>query len=587
MKFDIKIIGSLVITLVVGLILGAWLFSGEENPTELHDHNLSEEQTIWTCSMHPQIRQKEPGDCPICGMTLIPLDADNSSIDPMAISMSPTAMKLADIQTLVVNAGNSSKAIRLNGKVQADERLKYTQSSHIPGRIEKLMVNFTGEYVKEGQTIALIYSPELVTAQEELFEAQKIMESQPALFKSSKEKLKNWKLTESQIDKILSSGKPIEQFPVLANVSGYVTEKLVNLGDYIKLGQPIYDVSNLSKVWILFDVYETDMSWINKGDIISYTIQSLPGETFEGTISYLDPVIDPKTRVAKARVEVNNANFKLKPEMFTSGTIETKVSNKVASLAIPKTAVMWTGKRSVVYIKNVTDQGIDFTMREVTLGPTLGESFIIEKGLQSGEEIAVNGTFSIDAAAQLAGKPSMMNPQGGVAMTGHNHGAGTSANTTNAMENKNAISERAKAALQPIYTDYMLLKDALIADKFKEGQQITNKLLSDLNKIDMTLFGAFHNKWMVYNDALKSALQHAEHFKTIEELRAAFYNVSETMLALTKEFHPQNQTIYVQFCPMADNNKGANWLSLSEEILNPYFGEAMLTCGNVEEILKK
>ena len=136
----------------------------------------------------------------------------------MAVSMSPTAMQLAQIQTMVVNKGTADKSIRLNGKVQADERLLSTQSSHIPGRIEKLSVNFTGEFVSAGQVLANVYSPELVTAQEELFEAKKIKETQPALFNAAKEKLKNWKLSDKQIDQIVKSNKTIEQFPILANV---------------------------------------------------------------------------------------------------------------------------------------------------------------------------------------------------------------------------------------------------------------------------------------------------------------------------------------------------------------------------------
>ncbi len=171
----------------------------------------SANQLIYTCSMHPQIRQNEPGDCPICGMDLIPLeDNHDDEIDPMAISMSPTAMQLANIQTAVIGTTNPVKQIRLNGKVQADERLIFSQSTHIPGRIEKLMVNFTGDYVNKGQMIASVYSPDLETAQEELLEAQKIKETQPELFKAAREKLKNWKLTEGQIDQVLQSKKHYE-----------------------------------------------------------------------------------------------------------------------------------------------------------------------------------------------------------------------------------------------------------------------------------------------------------------------------------------------------------------------------------------
>ncbi|MDX5320998.1 MAG: efflux RND transporter periplasmic adaptor subunit, partial [Bacteroidota bacterium] len=147
-------------TLIVGVLLGWVIFGGPNEASHLgHDHTTSEEGTIWTCSMHPQIRHNEPGDCPICGMDLIPLTADqNEEMDPMAISMSPTAMQLAQVETMIVGEGMAEKAIILNGKVQADERMLFTQSSHIPGRIERLSVNFTGEYVSSGQVIAHVYS---------------------------------------------------------------------------------------------------------------------------------------------------------------------------------------------------------------------------------------------------------------------------------------------------------------------------------------------------------------------------------------------------------------------------------------------
>ena len=235
-------------TLVVGILMG-WLIFGRTNTkanTE-HDKVIAEDaETIWTCSMHPQIRQGEPGDCPICGMDLIPLESDpNEELDPMAVSMSPTAKQLAQVQTLNVGKGNVTKSIQLNGKVQADERLLHTQSSHVSGRVEELAVTFTGDFVSKGQIIARFYSPELVTAQEELLEAQKIATTQPALFNAAKQKLKKWKLTDKQIDQVLTSGQAIESFPILADVSGYVTEKMVNLGDYVSQGEPIYQIACL------------------------------------------------------------------------------------------------------------------------------------------------------------------------------------------------------------------------------------------------------------------------------------------------------------------------------------------------------
>jgi Cu(I)/Ag(I) efflux system membrane fusion protein len=597
LKTIIFIAGS---TLILGFGLG-WLFFGgsENNSTVEHQHSsemtsdtLPVKQTvIWTCSMHPQIRRNEPGKCPICGMQLIPLEQEQGVLDAMAVGMSATAMQLANVSTALVGTMNPVKSVTLNGKVQADERLVFSQSSHIPGRIEKLMVNFTGEYLKKGQVIAAIYSPEMVTAQEELFFFFFIKETQPLLFQAAKEKLKNWKLSYEQIEEILRSGSPKETFDVLADVSGYVTVKKVNPGDYIVKGETIYEIADLSKVWILFDVYESDIPWVKRGDMVTYTIQSLPGQSFQGTISYLDPVIDPNTRVANARIAVDNSSLKFKPEMFASGTVKAKMPQKSDAIVIPKTAVMWTGKRSVVYVKYASDHGVNFMMREVTLGPALGDSFIIESGLQEGEEIAVHGTFSIDAAAQLSGKPSMMNPSGGPATTGHNHGEMkmpvSTEQSNNTSDKRTAIGQKAKVALQPLFSQYLNLKDALVADNMADAQKAAGNMQTALSKVNTALFtGESHNVWMKYSTDLQSALQHVAHFEKIDEMRKAFQQISVAMIGLSKSYNPFKKPLYVQHCPMADNNKGADWISLSKEIRNPYFGASMLTCGEVTKEIK-
>ncbi|WP_159520175.1 efflux RND transporter periplasmic adaptor subunit [Sunxiuqinia indica] len=594
MKTDKKIIIIIISTLAVGLLLGWLIFGGSESEaTDEHQHETEVAgETTWTCSMHPQIRQNESGDCPICGMDLIPLeDEQDSDIDPTAISMSATAMQLASVSTATVGAIDPVKSVRLNGKVQSDERMIYSQSSHIPGRVERLEVNFTGEFVEKGQVIASVYSPDLVTAQEELFEAQKIKESQPQLFSSAKEKLKNWKLSNGQIEQILQSGAAMETFNVLADVSGYVTKKMVNPGDYIRRGEAIYEIADLSKVWVLFDVYESDVPWVNKGDKVEFTIASLPGESFTGTISFLDPVIDPKTRVAKARVEVTNRGLKLKPEMFVSGTVEAKLPNQANAVVVPKTAVMWTGKRSVVYVKNTTDQGVNFMMRNVTLGPALGESFIVEDGLQEGEEIAVHGTFSIDAAAQLAGKPSMMSPEGGSVPTGHNHGEMDMETETAADEPMPVEPVKTdpafKEQLTNVYENYLKMKNAFVESEAHQVMIAAQDVEKSLKKVDMGLLkGDAHMAWMEQLKTLESTVSTISKLMDIEKQRTEFAQFNLSFYKSLKMFGLSNTTAYFQYCPMAIEDKGAYWFSETEEIRNPYFGDMMLGCGENRETLK-
>ncbi|MBV5314040.1 MAG: efflux RND transporter periplasmic adaptor subunit [Prolixibacteraceae bacterium] len=395
---------------VIGLFLGWLFFHSPEKAEEKHNHSAEEAKAeVWTCSMHPNIRMDKPGKCPICAMDLILLNSGSSSqSDAMAIHLTKEAAQLANVQTSVVSRENPEKELRLYGKVQADERLLQNQVAHISGRVEKLLVNFTGEPVRKGQKLAVIYSPELVTAQQELLEAAKTKLAQSEIYEAAKEKLRQWKLSEAQISAIENSHNIQSNIDIEATTSGIITARRINMGDYVSQGSVLYEVSDLSRVWILFDAYESDLTFLKNGDQIDFTIQALPGTAFSGKVKFIDPVIDPVNRVAKVRVEIGNPGGKLKPEMFATGIVKSNLAEYKDKLVIPASAVLWTGKRSVVYVKQVGDEAI-FHLREIELGPKLGESYVINDGLSDGEEIVTQGAFSVDAAAQLEGKPSMMN----------------------------------------------------------------------------------------------------------------------------------------------------------------------------------
>ena len=404
------------ISLITGLFLG-WLFFHSSRVTETNLVQAADtaKTTIWTCAMHPQIRMEHPGKCPICGMDLIPLTKSSASpINPNAIQLSNEAAQLANVETSVVTKQKPVKEIRLYGKVQADERLFQSQTAHVPGRIERLFINFTGESVVKGQVLAEIYSPELINAQEDLLETVKTKQLQPELYEASKDKLRQMKLTDEQIAKIESSGKVQNNFDVVSNTAGTVTDLRVSTGDHVSEGSVLFDIADLSKVWVMFDAYESDLQFIHKGENISFTLQALPGIDYTGYIDFIDPIIDPVTRVAKVRVETGNSEGRLKPGMFATGIVSSTLSDYRNDVVVPKSAVLWTGKRSVVYVKQPGSVEPVFMMREVELGPMLGDSYVIMSGLTDGEEVVTQGAFSVDAAAQLEGKPSMMNPQGGI-----------------------------------------------------------------------------------------------------------------------------------------------------------------------------
>ena len=395
---------------LVGLFLGWLFFYPAASLKEEHNHTVSEKKNeIWTCSMHPQIKMDKPGKCPICAMDLILLNQNSTALmDSDAIHFTADAAALANVATSVVSRSKPAKEVRLYGKVQADERLLQNQVAHIGGRIEKLFVGFTGEAVTKGQLLALIYSPDLITAQQELLEAAKDKQSQPAIYEAAIEKLRQWMLNDKQISQIEQSRQVKTKFEVYANTSGVVTTKKVNVGDYVSQGTGLYDIANLSKVWVLFDAYESDLPFLTVGNNVNFSLQAIPGKIFNSTIRFIDPVIDPVNRVAKIRVEVDNGAGKLKPEMFVTGAVKANLNEYKNNLVIPRSAVLWTGKRSVVYVKQPDSGELNFKMREIEIGPMLGNSYVVISGLEEGEEIVSDGTFSVDAAAQLEGKLSMM-----------------------------------------------------------------------------------------------------------------------------------------------------------------------------------
>ncbi len=416
------------ITLVSGIILGSLFFgnSGEDHKEHSHETGQSAEATIYTCSMHPQIKQDKPGLCPICAMDLVPvntLQSDDESIDPNEIRMTQSAIELANVQSVIVRNGVPVKSIHLLGKVKPDERNIAVLTARFGGRIEKLFMNYTGQHVRKGQKLGVIYSPDLITAQKELLEAMKYRETNPSFYKATRSKLKLWDLTKDQIDAIEEMGEPKLYFDILSPISGTVTKRHVAIGDYVKEGTALFEVIDLGVVWVMFDAYESDLPWIKNGDNMTFTLQSLPGKTFSARVSYIDPFIDAATRVAQVRVEIANPELIFKPEMFVNGVLESSLAENTDELLIPKSAILWTGKRAVVYVKVPGRDIPSFVYREIILGPEAGNFYVVSSGLDEGEEVAVNGVFKIDAAAQLAGKPSMMNPDGGKISTGHDHGS--------------------------------------------------------------------------------------------------------------------------------------------------------------------
>ncbi|MEZ5040195.1 MAG: efflux RND transporter periplasmic adaptor subunit [Saprospiraceae bacterium] len=580
---NIKIILIAMAALLLGLGAGYFLFGNQQQVAaeaqQAHETaTTTSNEDTWTCSMHPQIRQNEPGECPICGMDLIRLDA-NSSNDPLVLEMTPTAAKLANIETMVVGAtGSAEKSLTLSGKIQADERLSVSQVAHIPGRIEQLFVTFTGEQVEKGQKLAAIYSPELVTAQQELLEALKIKAINPDLASAARKKLSYWKIPDDKIDAIVESGQIQETFTILADASGVVTGRQVAVGDYVKRGEVLFNMVGLNRLWVLFDAYEEDLAGIKIGDRINFTTPALAGQTFTTRISFIDPLINPTTRVASLRGEVSNSKHLLKPEMFIRGQLQSSLALG-DQLTVPKSAVLWTGPRSIVYLKVPNTSIPSYRYQEITLGERLGDNYLVESGLSPGDEVVTYGNFTIDAAAQLNNQASMINRK--VQVKGVDqlqHLPDYTASTPLAF----------KQQLVKVTEAYLSLKDAFIATDSTLAQRQAIPLLEALAKVDMSMVeGDAHIYWMEQLNAMQNHGKKISELKEVEEQRTQFGFLSQAFIHTIKVFGIPESRLYIQHCPMAFGDEGADWISAEETIRNPYFGDKMLKCGTVEETITK
>lgn len=564
--------------LISGLALG-YIFFGtktEKNQdtevAEEHNHK-GEDPQMWTCSMHPQIMQPEPGDCPICGMELIPADTNADGLDKNQFKMTKNALALANIQTIKISKNNAGDSgMMLSGKIAINKDLNATMPAHFDGRIEKLYINTVGDKVTMGEAIAKVYSPAIVAAQQELITAAKSKNTQPQFYKAIRNKFKNWKIDGKLLDDVEATGKVRTSWPILSHVAGTVTEIMVENGAHIIDGEPILRVANLNSVWAVFDAYENQIASLEEGQEIKVTTNAFPDKEYTATVSFLDPVLNTSRRTVTVRAVLDNKNKRLKPGMFVKARLKVQgKSSGKPGISIPRSSVMWTGERSLVYVKTNPKEPI-FEMREVKLGAVSGDFYRVLSGLDGDEEIVANGTFTVDAAAQLAGKPSMMN----------------AAEEKNIDKNQNfEISAEKREKIATVFNNYMNLKDLLVQDNFEGAKTEVAHLgesLESLNTEDLE--GSAREILERDLEELRKRLSSMNKSKDIAGLRANFDELSEIMISMAKTFKPFSEKLYVHRCPMAENDDGADWLSFSEEVKNPYYGSEMLNCGEVTTIIE-
>ncbi len=641
---------AVAILLVIGALLVGYSI-GKSSPTpqseSAHTDHASNEPAHpieYTCSMHPTVRLSDPNaKCPICFMELIPI-ADTTTGEGMEnmLTLSESAKAMSRIETAKVVRHFPTAQVRLFGKLAYDQTSVSRISAYFPGRIDRLFVNYIGVTVQEGDHLAEIYSPDLIAAFEELKQANKTVRSSQSAsdflretarqtLAAARDKLRLFGLTSDQIENIESGTFDANQLTIYAPIGGVVTKLAVREGDYIKTGDPIATVANLSRLWLDLEAYESQLPMLNWGLPVTFTVEARPGELFQGQVSFIEPFIDPKTRTAAVRVAVDNTDGRLKPGMFATAIARPKitengaiVSDELAGrwispmhptivkdqpgscdicgmdlvraeslgvvgdpsaveqpLVIPRTAVLFTGTRSVVYVQVPNADKPTYEGRTVELGPRAGEFYTVHSGLNEGEDIVVHGAFRIDSAMQILAKPSMMMPDGGRSNTGDQHGNMTA--PMSQMKESLPISDSFTQELSPLYTAYLDAQEALADDNLEGFVKATthlNHLLMSLNEAG--LVGEPFANWR----RAKSALQSDTVFDNIDDARIYFGDMSKSIMSLEQQFgHLADETWHVAFCPMAFNFEGAKWIQRGTEINNPYFGDQMLRCGDIQSTL--
>ncbi len=604
---------------------GGQATSGEAAPA-------AEGPAWWTCSMHPQIKLPKPGQCPICFMDLIPLEDDAGEGGPRELKMSEAAVALADIQTTPVERRYAVRPVRMVGKIDYDETRLAEITAWVPGRLDRLYVDYTGITVNRGEHLVEMYSPDLVVAQRELLQTwqayqraggERDKQMVESTLRTTEEKLRLLGLLPEQIDEIKRRGTPTDHLTIYAPVGGIVIRKHANEGAYVQTGTRIYTIADLSQVWAFFDAYESDVPWLRHGQRVDFTTESFPGETFEGRIAFIDPVLNERTRTVKVRVNVPNADLRLKPGMFVRAVAESQVAkggrvfdaslrgkwicsmhpeivqddrgqcdlcgmdlipaeqagfvaddlDPEPPLVIPASAPLITGKRAVVYVKLPDREEPTFEGREVLLGPRAGDFYIVRHGLAEGDEVVTSGNFKIDSALQIQARPSMMNPgDDPLAVDEAEDGA-----------EPLDVSSDFRAALAPIWEAYVAAGDALARDDASSAVQAVAQIPDLAAAVDAGSRGAeARARWQKIADRMLFVVYEMGDASDLVAARRHFEHLSRWFIVLAESFgNPLADAVVQVHCPMAFNNRGADWLQRGRAIRNPYFGPVMLECGEI------
>ncbi len=581
-----------VVVLLVAFFVGVAVGGNQAGPSESmtdaageagHDHGEQQATTVWTCSMHPQIRMDEPGQCPICGMDLIPAatedeedEGEHASTRGELVKLSSRAKALAAIETTRVERASSHTEVRLLGRVDYDETRIRTVTPWTAGRIDELNVRVTGSRIKRNQVIAKLYSPEIYSAMRDLVAASEQAErlsnglhgsadmARRAL-DASIQRLRLLGVPKREIESVVRSKRPPTHVQIRSPFAGTVLERLIDEGQYVSPGTPLYRIADLSRIWVQIDAYETDLPYLHVGQEVVVTVEGLGGDAFTGRTAFIDPVLDEHQRTARVRVEVANPKGRLRPGMFAEAIIETHVSEGVAPLVVPVSAPLFTGRRSVVFVQVPNATRPTYELRVVRLGPRAGPVYPVLVGLSEGEEVVVEGAFVLDADLQLKGGRSMMTMPDDV---------------SSAPRAAPLVSPAFRTAMRPVMEAYLEARASLAQDDFDVARESLGRLAERANDAGPEGSRKALDTWQRIASNLVGHSRHGASSNDAGDLRNAFEAVSEQMMELLRTFgNPLDIPVRLAFCPMAFDSKGAEWIQPDESLENPYYGQAMLRCG--------
>ncbi|MGB0685710.1 MAG: efflux RND transporter periplasmic adaptor subunit [Planctomycetota bacterium] len=545
--------------------------------------------------MHPQVRQLQRGPCPICGMDLIPVTSrdDGAAHGSNQVVLSERARTLAKVRTtLVRRQADATANLRLLGRFEPNESTLKTVTTWIGGRIDRLHVKVTGQRVHAGQVIATLYSPEVFAAHQDLLVAKQQVEQMRAspaaslraaksALDATRERLRLLGVPDDELARMEGQHRPTRAVAIRSPFAGTVIERMIAEGAYVSTGTPLYRVANLASLWLQLDAYENDLSRLSVGQAVRVFVEAIPGEVFEGKVTFIAPTLDPRRRTAEVRVQVDNRDGRLRPGMFAEASVATaEATGQQSPLVVPKTAPLFTGRRAIVYVEvRSIDSGsaadgsrdrIAYEPRTVRLGPRLGEVYPVVAGLKEGDRVVTRGAFALDADLQIRGGASMM--------------ASADDREDGTWDAVIQVSAAERRKLAPVVGAYLEVQAALADDSLDRAKASATELTSVVQAIEFERPHQALAAWSELSSALRGHGQHIAMADSLEGARQGFGALSEAVIKLLSRFgNPTGHALRLAFCPMAARSHGALWVQKGSEIDNSYFGASMLTCGEVRQ----